>query len=172
MLRPIITVILCFLTSLFVTTWADELYNQAEVKVARDTVKILDDVYKSYVVAITEAYVKDPGTIAAATITKRVFTEVAKNGSHSARLISALEPPFNEENSPKDDFEKGAIKALKEGKTYFERVERVNGVDSLRAVTVVSAVMKQCLICHSDKKEGDLLGGISYVVPLKGKQGQ
>ncbi len=172
MFRLNITVIPYLLTSFFGIAWAGEPYDQAEVKVARDTVKILDDVYKSYVVAITETYVKDPGTIAAATITKRVFQEVAKNGSHSARLISALEPPFNKENSPKDDFEKGAIKALKEGKTYYEKVEKVNGVDSLRAVTVVPVVMKQCLICHSDKKEGDLLGGISYIVPLKGKEGQ
>ncbi len=75
--------------------------------------------------------------------------------------------PFNPENNPRDEFERDAIKAMIAGKTYFEKIEKIEGKDHLRAVTSVHAVMKGCISCHPDRKFGDLLGGIAYIIPLE-----
>lgn len=138
-----------------------------EVEHARKTVRMLDDLYKTYIVLITEEYVDDPSVLPAATLSKRVFKSMNKKGWHETRLLDATGTPFNPENNPKDDFEREAIKALLAGKTYFEKIEKIEGKNHLRAVTSVHAVMKGCLACHPDRKFGDLLGGIAYIVDLE-----
>lgn len=52
------------------------------------------------------------------------------------------------------------------GKSYFEKVEKIEGKDYLRAATSVTVVMEGCIICHPNKKVGDLLGAIAYSIPL------
>lgn len=37
----------------------------------------------------------------------------------------------------------------------------------LRAATVVPVVMKQCLACHPQLKEGDVMGALVYELPIK-----
>ncbi len=127
---------------------------------------MLDDLYKTYIVLITEEYVDDPSVLPAATLSKRVFESMNKKGWHKARLLDATGTPFNPENNPKDEFERDAINALISGKTYFEKIEKIEGKDHLRAVTSVHAVMKGCISCHPDRKFGDLLGGIAYNIAL------
>jgi len=134
---------------------------------ARNTVRMLDDLYKTYIVLITEEYVDDPSVLPAATLSKRVFVSMNKKGWHKARLLDATGTPFNPENNPGDAFERDAIKAMISGKTYFEKIEKIEGKDHLRAVTSVYAVMKGCISCHPDRKLGDLLGGIAYIIPLE-----
>ena len=75
--------------------------------------------------------------------------------------------PFNPENNPRDEFERDAINAMIAGKTYFEKVEKIEGKDHLRAVTSVHAVMKGCISCHPSSRVGDLLGGIAYNIALE-----
>jgi hypothetical protein len=53
------------------------------------------------------------------------------------------------------------------GKTYFEKIEKIEGKDHLRAVTSVHAVMKGCISCHPSSRVGDLLGGIAYNIALE-----
>ncbi len=138
-----------------------------ELEHARKTVRMLDDLYKTYIVLITQEYVDDPSVLPAATLSKRVFKSMTKKGWYKTRLLDATGTPFNPENNPKDEFERDAIKAMIAGKTYFEKIEKIEGRDHLRAVTSVHAVMKGCIACHPDRKFGDLFGAISYGVPLE-----
>lgn len=134
---------------------------------ARETVRLLDDLYKTFIVLITAEYVDDPSILPAATLSKRVFEAMNKKGWHKARLLDATGTPFNPDNNPRDKFEREAIKAMLSGSTYFEKVEKIEGKDHLRAATSVHAVMKGCISCHPDRKFGDLLGAISYSIPLE-----
>ncbi len=148
----------------------DELYKSVmsiELDYARKTVRMLDDIYKTYIVLITEEYVDDPSLLPAATLSKRVFKSMNKKGWHKTRLLDATGTPFNPENNPVDAFERDAINALISGKTYFEKIEKVEGKDHLRAVTSVHAVMKGCISCHPSSRVGDLLGGIAYNIALE-----
>jgi hypothetical protein len=148
----------------------DELYKSIknlELEHARKTVRMLDDVYKTYIVLITEEYVDDPSVLPAATLSKRVFKSMNKKGWHKTRLLDATGTPFNPENNPRDEFERDAINAMISGKTYFEKIEKIEGKDHLRVVTSVHAVVKGCISCHPSSKFGDLLGGIAYIIPLE-----
>ncbi len=148
----------------------DDLYRSImyeKLEHARETVRILDDVYKTYIVLITSEYVDDPSVLPAATLSKRVFEEMNKKGWHKTRLLDATGTPFNPENNPKDDFEREAIKAMHSGRNYFEKVEKIEGKNYLRAATSVHAVMKGCIACHPNRKFADLLGAISYGIPLE-----
>jgi len=132
----------------------------------RDMVKMLDDLYKTSVVAITNHYVEKQADVPAATIAKEVFEAMHKKSWHTARLVDATGKPKNKDNVPMTDFEKRAVAEIKDGKTYFEEIGNVEGKPVLRAATIVPAVMKQCTICHGGK-EGRLLGAIVYEVPIK-----
>jgi len=133
---------------------------------AREKVQMLDDLYKTFIVLITAEYVKDPSVLPAATLAKRVFESMSRKGWHKARFLDATGTPFNPDNNPSDKFERDAIKAMTSGESYFEKIERVDGKDNLRAATSVRAIMKGCIYCHPDKKVGDLLGAISYSIPM------
>ena len=170
MTRKFIKLVLAFVVILFFTSATANAGESSKGKTiiqAREIVQMLDDLYKTFIVLITEAYVNDPSVLPAATLSKRVFEVMSKKGWHKARLLDATGTPFNPDNNPKDEFERDAIKAMVSGKSYFERVEKIEGKDYLRAATAVPAVMKGCIICHPDKKVGDLLGAISYSIPLK-----
>jgi len=148
----------------------EELYKSVknlELEHARKTVRMLDDLYKTYIVLITEEYVDDPSVLPAATLSKRVFKLMNKKGWHKVRLLDATGTPFNPENNPRDAFERDAINAMISGKTYFEKIEKIEGKDHLRAVTSVHAVMKGCISCHPSSRVGDLLGGIAYNITLE-----
>lgn len=145
---------------------AFEKWGKLHVDEARIVIKLLDDLYKYAVVFMTENYVKDPGAVPAATTAKEVFKEMEKKGWHSARVITATERFFNPDNKPKDDFEKEAVQALSAGKDYFEKVETQEGQKVLRAATPLPLVMAQCKFCHVYAKEGELMGAITYTLPI------
>jgi hypothetical protein len=132
----------------------------------REQVKMLDTLYKTAVVSITNSYVEGQASVPAAMVAKDVFAAMHKNGYHNARLIDATGKPRNKANVAKTDFEKKAVEQMKEGKAYYEEVAEVNGKHVLRAATVVPVVLKQCATCHG-KKEGALLGAIVYELPVK-----
>lgn len=163
-LLPILFIVFCFKNAIIL---AEVSSNEKAIEQARMTAKMLDDLYKTFIVLITEEYVKDPSILPAATISKRVFETMAKKGWHQAKLLDATGKPFNNDNRPDDDFEKDAVKALSSGQSYFERAETVEGTKYLRAATEVPVVIKGCILCHKDKKMGELLGAISYKIPLK-----
>lgn len=141
--------------------------DKAAVERARETVKLIDALYKNYVVEITATYVDQKKVPPAARVTKRVFTAMHKGGFHSARLVDATGEPVNEDNRPNTAFEKKAVDVIKGGKGYYEEVDVVAGKNVLRAATVVPVVMKQCIACHPGYKQGDVLGALVYEVPIK-----
>jgi hypothetical protein len=155
--------------SLFITpiTMAFDKWEGLSTEEARTVVRLLDDLYKHYVVFDTINHVENQGRVPAATTTKQVFKEMEKRGWHSARLITTTDKFFNPENKPKDDFEKEAVQALSAGKDYFEKVETVDSKRSLRAATPVPAVLKECTMCHVYAKEGELMGAIVYTISIK-----
>jgi Protein of unknown function (DUF3365) len=139
----------------------------AAVERARDTVKLIDAMYKNYVVEITATYVGEKKQPPAARVTKRVFNAMHKGGFHTARLVDATGEPINEDNRPNTPFEKKAVGLIKAGKGYYDEVTVNDGKGVLRAATVVPVVMKQCITCHPGYKEGDVLGALVYEVPIK-----
>ena len=134
---------------------------------ARTTVLMLDDLYKGYVVHITDTYVRARESKPAASVTKKVFKHMEAKGWHTGRLVDATGEPVNRANLAKTDFENRAVEKMKEGKDYFDEVGEKDGKPVLRAATRVPVVMKACIACHPSKKEGDLLGTIVYEVPIR-----
>ncbi len=144
----------------------DDITIEKEVDRARKTVNMIDDMYKTFIVLTTEEYVQNPTTCSALILSKKVFEVMTKKGWHEARLLSTFDTPHNPDNFPKDDFERDAIEAIVSGNTYHEKVEEIDDKHYLRSATSVIAFMDGCTMCHPDKKVGDLLGAISYRIPL------
>ncbi len=140
--------------------------DDAAVERTRTTVKMLDDLYKTAVVSITENYVENQYQAPAAMVAKDIFKAMKGKAWHEARLIDTTGRPKNKENLPQNDFEKKAVEKLKSGAVYYEEVAEKDGKPVLRAATPVPVVMKQCTFCHN-KKEGALIGALVYEVPIK-----
>lgn len=140
------------------------------VERTRQQIKMLDDIYKTAVVAITDEYVDDVSDTPAIKIAMGLFDAMKKKGWHEVRLIDATGHPYDEKNVAKDDFEKAAVKALVGGKDYYEQLVKVDGKQRLRAATAVPVVMKKCTMCHDNYKtvkDGVAIGLLTYDVPVK-----
>ncbi|RMG39974.1 MAG: DUF3365 domain-containing protein [Planctomycetota bacterium] len=136
----------------------------------RDTVRMLDDIYKTAVVLITDKYVHEETDFAAGSAAVALFDAIKKKGWHEVRLLDATGEPYDDENTPRDDFDRAAVKALKAGKTWFERVERRKDGRFLRVATPIPVVMKKCVMCHphyAQAKPGEPIGLLSYTVPVR-----
>jgi hypothetical protein len=141
--------------------------NSAAVGRARETVQLLDELNKNYIVQVTNTYVKARELTPAATVAKRVFKSLAAKDRVAGRLLDATGKPFNDENAPASPFEKTAIGKIKGGMAYYDEVGTKNGQPVLRAATVVPAVNDACVRCHTDQKVGDVLGALVYEVAIK-----
>jgi hypothetical protein len=128
----------------------------------RAQAKMLDDLFKVAVVDITNRYDGPP----AAKVAKAIFAAAQDKKYFKAKLLDATGSPQNEANVPQDEFEKRAAKAMTEGKAYLEEVIGEGDARSLRVATVVPAVTQKCAKCHG-VKQGDLLGFLSYELPIK-----
>jgi len=128
----------------------------------RRQVRMMDELYKTAVVATHKMYVQDPGTPAAVIWAKQVINGVKGKGWPDARIFATHDRPLNPENTPVDDFERSAAAAFRQGKTSFEQVTP----NELRYATDIRILDKKCIMCHVRSKEGDLAGGVSYRVPL------
>ncbi len=140
------------------------------VERSRKTVKMLDDVYKTAVVLITDKYVNDENDFPAGAAAVAWFDAISKKGWHDVRLIDATGDPSDPENVARDDFEKEGIQQLKSGKDYYDQVELKDGKYRLRAVTAVPVVMDKCTMCHENYKQvkkGEAIGALSYSVPIE-----
>jgi hypothetical protein len=140
--------------------------DKAAVERTREQTQMLDDLYKTAVVGITTTYGEKQSAKPAAVVAGMVFEAMKKKGWHNARLVDASGDPKNEDNVAKTDFEKKAVKAMKDGKKTFEEIGEADGKPVLRTATVVPAVLKSCAKCHG-VEEGDLLGTIVYELPIK-----
>lgn len=136
----------------------------------RKQVRMLDDIYKNVVVLVTDKYVHKEDDFSAGSAAVALFAVMKDKGWHEARLLDATGEPYNEKNSPQDDFEKAAIKALKSGKNYYEQVVQIEGKPHLKAATSVPVVSKKCTICHphyAQVAEGQAVGALGYTIRIE-----
>jgi hypothetical protein len=137
---------------------------------ARKTVRMLDDVYKTAIVLITDKYVLSRRDYPAGRAAIRWFAEVSRKGSHEVRLIDATGDPYGPANVARDDFDREGLRQLKAGKDYYEQVIRKGGNPYLRAITPVPVVMAKCTLCHENykaAKKGEPVGALTYTVPVE-----
>ena len=137
------------------------------VERARRHVKMLDDLYKTTIVFITNTYVDTDKDVAAGEIARDLFAAMREKGWHDARLIDATGHPTNDENVPHDGFEKAAIKKILAGEAYVDEVATEKGKQYLLAATVVPVVNDKCIACHPGHKVGEVLGAVSYKLPIE-----
>lgn len=136
----------------------------------RKQVLMLDDIYKSAIVLITEKYVNSDTDLPAGAAFQALFGAMKKKGWHEVRLLDATGEPLREKNSPADAFEKEAIKQLLAGKGGYEQVVEKDKKRYLRSATPIPVVMKKCTICHphyADAKPGQAIGALSYTIPIE-----
>lgn len=158
--------------------WGTYRSSQAKDKAAEDpalartrkTVKMLDDIYKQTIVLITDKYVHDVSDYPAGSAAVELFKAITEKGWHEIRILDATGEPYDEKNSPRDKFDKEAVKQLKAGKSYYEQVIEKDDKPYLRAATPVPVVMKKCVMCHphyEDAKDGEPIGILSYTLPIE-----
>lgn len=149
------------------TVWAMDSSKDAAVTRTRQQVLMLDDLYKTAIVLITEHYVKDPATLSAASAGKAIFAAMKQKGWHEVRLVGFTDVLFNQENKPADAFEQAAKKSLVSGKATHEEVVTKDGKRYLRMATAVPVVMEKCTMCHANFKDNkNVIGALAYTVPL------
>lgn len=142
---------------------------EAAIERTRREIRMLDDIYKTAVVLVTEHYVKDDTSLAAGSAFKALFEAIGKKGWHEVRLVDATGQPYSDLNSPKEGFEAKAIKALLAGKPSYEEVTTEGDKTYLLTATAIPVVMDKCIMCHENYRsvpKGQAIGALSYKVPL------
>jgi hypothetical protein len=142
----------------------------AAIARTRKTVKMLDDVYKSAIVLITDKYVNDTDDFPAGGAAVEWFKQISEKGWHEIRLLDASGQPTVAGNVAKDEFERTAIASLKSGKDYVEKIETHDGKYYLRALTPVPVALKKCIMCHphyAKVKPGEAIGALSYQLAIE-----
>lgn len=136
---------------------------------ARQTVRMLDDIYKGGIVTITDKYVTEDSEIPAGTAFKQIFKIAKDKGWHEARLLDATGDPYSLQNTAKDEFEKRAIKEIIEGAKFYEEIEEASDGKYLRAMTPIPVVFEKCTWCHEnyeDVPEGQAIGAMGYRIKI------
>jgi hypothetical protein len=141
--------------------------SEASVERTRQQARMLDDLYKTAVVLITQHYVETPSTLSAATAAKALFAEMEKKGWHQVRLVGLTDTLMNSDNAPADEFERDAAQRLLAGAASHETVVTDNGIRYLRYATAVPVVMPKCLMCHPGwEGNAGAVGALSYRIPV------
>jgi hypothetical protein len=144
--------------------------DEAAVKRARKTVRMLDDIYKHAIVLITDRYVKSKKDYPAGRAAVKWLNDIGKKGWPKTRLIDVSGEPYSENNVAEDDFDKEGVRRLKAGKDYYEKVVEKDGKPYLRAMTPIPVVSSRCVMCHENykkAKKGEAIGALTYSVPLE-----
>ncbi len=140
------------------------------VERTRKQVRMLDDLYKTAIVLITDKYVHSDTDLPAGSAFQALFGAMKKKGWHEVRLVDATNDPLVPKNAPADDFEKEAIKRLLAGNAGYEQIVEKDNKRYLRSATAVPVVMKKCTMCHphyEDAKPGQAIGALSYTIPIE-----
>ena len=139
------------------------------VERTRKQTRMLDDLYKTAIVLITEHYVKGDEP-AAAVAGKLLWKEMKAKGHHEVRLLDATGDPIETSNVAADDFEKAALAEIIAGKTSVDRVVEKQGKRFLRTATIVPVVMTKCVSCHPHYEKvpkGKAIGALVYTLPVE-----
>ena len=145
---------------------AEEPKSDPAVERARRETKMLDELYKNAIVLITKHYVEESSDLPAGSAFKALFQTMKDSGWHEVRLLDGLGQPIEEENLPRDEFEKAAIAAILAGKPSYEQIETKDGKRTLRTVTSLPMVMQKCVMCHENYADKKIVGGLGYAVPV------
>ena len=149
---------------------AGSLAGDKAVARARREVKMLDDIYKTGVVLVTENFVDGNSSVPAGTVFKQLFAAAKAKGWHEVRLLDATGDAIDDDNLPRDEFERAAVKSLLGGQDYVEAVVRKEGQRYLRAATPIPVVMEKCIECHAhyaDVPQGRAIGALAYTLPIQ-----
>jgi hypothetical protein len=114
------------------------------VERAKKQAKMLDTLYKTAIVIITENYVDGSEDLAAGDAFQALFKSMKDNGFHEVRLLDATGNAYDPDNRPNNDFEKSAVKALLAGKPIYEEVMEEDGKQYLLSATPIPVVMEKC----------------------------
>ena len=150
---------------------ADPKGDEAALNRTRKQVKMLDDLYKTAIVLITQEYVTEKSSLPAGEAFQKLFAAMKKAGHHEVRLLDATGEPLNPDNAPKDEFERNAIIALKSGKPGYEQVTEKDGKKYLRSATPIPVVLDKCIMCHDQykaaKEKKQVIGSLGYTIPIE-----
>ena len=135
---------------------------------AKKQAKMLDTLYKTAIVIITENYVDGSEDLAAGDAFQALFKTMKDNGFHEVRLLDATGDPVDSDNEAKNDFEKKAIKALLDGKPIYEKIVKEGDKRYLMSATPIPVVMDKCTMCHSNYEgvKGPI-GSLALKIPLE-----
>ena len=145
----------------------------AVVERTKKQLMMLDDLYKTVLVLITEHYVKDPATLLeecmrlvtspAATASKAVFKAMQEKGWHEARLLGYTNVLLNAaENTPKKGFETRAKEKILAGAANYSEMVEEEGKRYVQMATAVPIVIEKCVMCHSNfKGKAGAIGALS-----------
>lgn len=142
----------------------------AALQRTRKTLRMLDDLYKTTVVLVTDTYVEDESSPPAGAAAIAIFDAMKKKGWHDVRLVDATGEPLENDNAPADEFEKQAVGKLKSGESYYEQIVQRDGKDYLRGATPIPVVLQKCVLCHphyEDAKPGEPIGVLSYTLEIE-----
>ena len=162
---PIVTIAVATALSSPGTTAETAKPQPVSVAEGRRLVRMMNDIYINGVLTTHSMYVHDAGTASAVSWAKQVIRKVEAKGWPKAHIFDATGRPLNPENNPQDDFEKLAVTTFRGGKPELEKTIG----KSLRFAVPVRVPDESCITCHVRAKVGDLLGGVSYAVPVSGK---
>jgi hypothetical protein len=149
---------------------AEEKKEDPSITRTRRQAEMLDTLYKTAIVLITTHYVDEKSDLAAGDAFQALFKTMKEKAYHEVRLLDATGEPYDADNSPKDDFEKAAIAALKGGAATHEQVIEKEGKRFLRVATPIPVVMKKCTLCHDNYngvKAGQPIGALGYTIPVE-----
>ena len=138
------------------------------VERTRHQVEMLDTLYKTAIVLITDKYVTDPSKFSGASAAKMIFDTMNQNGYHEVRLVGLTDVLVNPGvNAPKDAFEEAAKEKILAGGATHEEVVTIEDTRYLRKATAVPVVLERCVMCHGNFAGNDgAIGSLMYTVPL------
>ena len=132
--------------------------------------EMLDTLYKTSIVLVTQNYVSESTDLAAGDAFQALFKVMKDKGYHEVRLLDATGEPYDEDNTPREGFEAEAVKALKKGAGTHKQVIEKDGKRYLQIATPVPVVLEKCTMCHAHYakvKKGEIIGALSYTIPVE-----
>jgi hypothetical protein len=137
------------------------------VERTRREVRLLDDIYKTAIVLITQHYVTGKESTPAGEAFKALFHSMKEKKWHEVRLIDGSGDPINSDNKPADEFEKTTMAALVAGKPAPDAVIVRDGKRYLRTLTPIPVVMDKCIVCHENYRGNKgVIGALGYTLPV------
>jgi len=148
---------------------SDDTPKDAAVERARREVQMIDTIYKTSIVLITENYVNNDDDLPAGEAFILLFDKMTNKGFHEVKLMDATGEPYNDDNAAEEGFEQMAVKNLVAGASVYDEVVTENGKRFLNSATAIPVVLKKCIMCHDNYEglpAGRAIGAMRYKIPI------